>query len=151
AAEAVRAAVIAAADAPRAARYLDVGAGSGRFGAAFVAAGDDYVGLDRSAGMLRVFAQRAVEGAHAPRLVQADRTSLPFGDGTFDIVLLMNVFGGLRGWRELAGEAQRMLRPGGAVVAGGITMPADGLDARMKQRARAILRTLDAGEDRISR
>jgi SAM-dependent methyltransferase len=150
-AEAVRAAVIEAADAHPASRYLDVGAGSGRFGAAFVAAGDDYVGIDRSAGMLHVFAQRAVQDARAPRLVQADGTSLPFRDRTFDIVLLMNVFGGLRDWRELAAEAQRTLRPGGAVVVGRTTAPPDGLDARMKQRAKEILQARGVGDDRVNR
>jgi SAM-dependent methyltransferase len=47
-------------------RLLDVGAGTGRIGAAFVAAGDDYVGVDLSFAMLCAFAQRGTA-----RLVQA--------------------------------------------------------------------------------
>ena len=56
-AEAVRAAVLGAAAAARP-RILDLGAGSGRIGAPFVAAGDDYVGADLSLGMLQAFAAR---------------------------------------------------------------------------------------------
>src|SRR4249920_1914987 len=51
-AEAVRAAIIAAIQPRRAPRHLDLGAGTGRFGFAFLAAGDDYVGVDLSAAML---------------------------------------------------------------------------------------------------
>ena len=74
-AEAVRAAVLDA-DRRRAPRLLDLGAGTGRIGWPFVAAGDDYVGVDLSLGMLRAFAQRL--RCAAPRLVQADGHRLPF-------------------------------------------------------------------------
>ena len=53
-------------------RLLDLGAGTGRIGRPFVAAGDDYVGVDLSLGMLREFAQRAERRGRRPRLVQAD-------------------------------------------------------------------------------
>jgi SAM-dependent methyltransferase len=76
------------------------------------------------------------------RLVQADGARLPFRDGTFDTVMLMNVFGGLRDWRELVVEARRALRPQGAVIIGRTKTSPDGLDARMKRRAREILGTL---------
>ena len=56
--QAIRAAVLAAVDAASP-RLLDLGAGTGRIGWPFVAAGDDYVGVDLSFGMLRAFAQRA--------------------------------------------------------------------------------------------
>ena len=76
AARSVRKAVLMAIGAARP-RLLDLGAGSGRTGWPFVAAGDDYVGVDLSAGMLRVFANRAAGGRRA-RLVQADGCGLPF-------------------------------------------------------------------------
>jgi predicted TPR repeat methyltransferase len=50
--QAIRAAVVAATGAPSP-RLLDLGAGAGRIGRPFVAAGDDYVGIDLSLGMLR--------------------------------------------------------------------------------------------------
>lgn len=128
-------------------RLLDLGAGSGRIGAPFVAAGDDYVGVDLSAGMLREFAARSADRA---RLVQADGARLPFRDAAFDAVLLVQVFGGLRGWRKFIAEARRVLRPDGALILGRTDMPPDGIDARMKDRLAVILKELDAGQDRAN-
>jgi ubiquinone/menaquinone biosynthesis C-methylase UbiE len=149
--EAVRSAIVTATAPAHPPRYLDLGAGSGRFGSAFVTAGDDYVGVDLSAGMLRAFAHQAAQRKIAPRLVQADGANLPFRDRVFDTVLLMNVFGGLRDWRQLIAEVRRVLHPGGAVVVGKTKAPPDGLDARMKQRARDILGALDVAQDRVNR
>ena len=121
-------------------RLLDLGAGTGRIGRPFVAAGDDYVGVDLSLGMLREFARRADAGnRHAPRLVQADGERLPFRDATFDAVMLIQVMGAARDWRRLIAEARRVLRSPGALVIGQSVMPSDGLDARMKQRLASYL------------
>ena len=144
--EAIRAAILQAVHASSP-RLLDLGAGSGRIGAPFVAAGDDYVGVDLSAGMLREFSARS---AHRARLVQADGAGLPFRDAAFDAVLLIQVFGGLRGWRNFIAEARRVLRPDGALILGRTDMPTDGVDARMKDRLAAILKELGAGQDRAN-
>src|SRR5687767_5904465 len=82
--EAIRVAVLRCTSAHP--RLLDLGAGSGRIGWPFAAAGDDYVGIDLSWGMLREFAQRAGGKGSAPRLVQADGRQLPFPDAMFDAV-----------------------------------------------------------------
>ena len=105
-------------------------------GRPFVAAGDDYVGVDLSLGMLREFARSA---GTRPPLAQADGERLPFGDATFDAVLMVQVFGGMRGWRRVLAEARRVLRPHGALLIGRVVAPADGLDARMKQRLVELL------------
>jgi demethylmenaquinone methyltransferase/2-methoxy-6-polyprenyl-1,4-benzoquinol methylase len=131
--EEIRAAVLAALAAPSP-RLLDIGAGTGRIGAPFVAADDDYVGVDLSLGMLREFARRG-----AARLAQADAERLPFGDASFDAVLMVNVFGGMRGWRRVVGEARRVLRERGALLIGRAVAPDDGVDARMKQRLAGLL------------
>jgi ubiquinone/menaquinone biosynthesis C-methylase UbiE len=133
-APAVRAAVLAAVATPNP-RLLDLGAGTGRFGRPFVAAGDDYVGVDLSLGMLHEFARQAPR----PALAQADGDRLPFADATFDAVLMVQVFGGMRGWRRVLAEARRVLRPRGALLIGRVVAPADGLDARLKQRLVEIL------------
>jgi ubiquinone/menaquinone biosynthesis C-methylase UbiE len=146
-AKAVRAAIIEAIQPGRPLRHLDLGAGTGRFGFAFLAAGDDYVGVDLSAGMLREFAVRAAQSNLSARLVQANGERLPFRDGTFDTMMLMNVFGGLRDWRRLVAEARRVLRPPGAVIVGRTSAPPDGLDARMKRRVREILGVLGVTQD----
>jgi ubiquinone/menaquinone biosynthesis C-methylase UbiE len=143
---AVRAAVLGAL-ATQAPRLLDLGAGTGRFGRPFVAAGDAYVGVDRSFGMLREFAGHGEMGRPAPRLAQADGERLPFADATFDAVLMIHVFGGMRGWRRVLGETRRVLRARGAIVIGRSVAPDGGVDARMKQRLQQLLaeRGVDAG------
>src|SRR2546423_3734493 len=107
-AEAIRTAVLERAPAFARPRLLDLGAGSGRVGWAFVAAGDDYVGVDLSLGMLREFARRMAEHGSAGRLLQANGHQLPFRDATFDGVMLIQVFGGLRGWRKFIAEVRRV-------------------------------------------
>ena len=128
-------------------RVLDIGAGGGRLGTAFIAAENDYVGVDLSAGMLREFAARA----RAARLVQANGERLPFRDAAFDAVLLIQVFGGLSGWRKVIAEARRVLRRGGAIVVGRTQMPADGIDARMKAQLDSILAACHRAEHRAHR
>jgi ubiquinone/menaquinone biosynthesis C-methylase UbiE len=137
-AQSVRAAVLTAIGPLDRPRLLDLGAGSGRFGWPFAAAVDDYIGIDLSAGMLRVFTARDT-GGKRPLLVQADGCALPFGDASFDAVLLIAVFGDLPDWRLLIDQARRVLRTGGLVITGGIVAPDDGIDERMKQRLDALL------------
>jgi SAM-dependent methyltransferase len=138
---AIRTAILAALEVASP-RLLDLGAGTGRIGEPFVAAGDDYVGIDVSFGMLREFAHR---DRPMPRIAQADGQRLPFPDATFDAVLLIQVFGGMRGWRQVIAEARRVLRPRGALVTGRSVAPAEGIDARMKRRLAALL--VDLGVD----
>ncbi len=133
AAKAICAAVLAAL-APHP-RLLDLGAGSGRIGWPLVIAAADYIGVDLSYGMLRTFKDRAATAA----LVQADGCELPFRQGTFDAVLLVQIFGGLKRWRALIDETLRVLKPGGALLLGRILTPDDGIDAAMKRQLAAIL------------
>jgi ubiquinone/menaquinone biosynthesis C-methylase UbiE len=126
-------------------RILDLGAGTGRIGRAFVAAGDDYIGLDLSLGMLRKFASQATEGDRTPALLQADGQCLPFRDATFDAVLLMQVVGTAQNWRQLVTEARRVLQPSGALVIGHAVLPPKGIDEKMKKRLADILKELGVG------
>ena len=121
-------------------RLLDLGAGTGRIGWPFVAAGDDYIGVDLSYGMLRAFASRCGFGYLKP-LVQADGCALPFANAVFDAVMLVQMFGGLQDWRRLVDEARRVLRPQAALMLGRTVMPDDGVDARMRQHLAALLGT----------
>ena len=136
--EAIRSAILQATRKQPPARVLDLGAGTGRIGKAFVAADDFYVGVDASLGMLQEF----LLTARTPCLAQADGQRLPFRDGAFDVVMLMQVLGGAGNWRGLLSEARRVLRPGGAVVAGHRVAPAAGVDAQLKKRLAAILETM---------
>jgi ubiquinone/menaquinone biosynthesis C-methylase UbiE len=142
--EAIRAAVWTSAGARSGARFLDLGAGTGRIGKAFAEAGDAYVGIDLSWGMLREFASATPR--RRPLLAQADGTRLPFQDASFDVVLLIQVLTGARGWRHIVAEARRVLRTGGLVAIGHTVGPEDGIDAQLKSRLAAILADLDAGQ-----
>jgi ubiquinone/menaquinone biosynthesis C-methylase UbiE len=133
---AIRRAVLACTAAARP-LLLDLGCGSGRVGTAFVDAGDQYVGVDLSLGMLLRFATRA---SAILVLVQASGDRLPFRDAEFDIVLLVQVLSAAADWRPLVTEASRVLRRQGALIVGRTVAPANGIDAQMK---RALARILD--------
>jgi ubiquinone/menaquinone biosynthesis C-methylase UbiE len=143
-AAAIRSAVLAAAGGVPSPRLLDIGAGPGRIGHKFVIAGDDYVGVDLSFGMLRAFVDRVTRGGASPgpappRLAQADGRCLPFPDATFDVIMMIQIFGGIRDYRLFVNEARRVLRPSGAVVLGRTLAPESGVDARLRQRLALIL------------
>jgi ubiquinone/menaquinone biosynthesis C-methylase UbiE len=138
AAQAIRSTVLDAIATPTRARLLDLGAGSGRIGWPFVRAGDDYVGVDVSSAMLQAFAKRREIGNKAA-LVQADGCALPFAAATFDAVLLVQVFGGLKTWRALLDEARRVLRKGGMLMLGRTLTATDGIDSRMKLQLASLL------------
>jgi ubiquinone/menaquinone biosynthesis C-methylase UbiE len=142
--EAIRTAILDKLEALRP-HLLDIGAGTGRIGSRFVAAGDDYVGVDLSFGMLGEF-PRGI-GKYTPRLVQADGQRLPFRDATFDAVILIQIFGGMRGWRRLITEARRVLRSTGALVTGRSVAPENGVDAQMKQHLALLLGEMDLKPD----
>jgi ubiquinone/menaquinone biosynthesis C-methylase UbiE len=145
--EAVRRAVLGVLERSR---VLDLGAGTGRIGRAFVDAGDDYVGVDLSFGMLREFRRRDSEKDQVPRLVQADGHHLPFLDATFDAVLLIQVVGAAQSWRELTAEARRVLRSPGSLIIGHTVMPSDGLDDRMKRHLAFLLRQMSVSPYHIN-
>lgn len=146
-AEAVRAAIRDAVGARLRPRFLDLGAGTGRIGRAFVAAGDDYVGVDLSRGMLREFTQRTDAAGPRPRLVQADGQCLPFAAASFDAVLLVQFWGGGEGWHQVLAEARRVLRSSGALVIGHPLRPPEGVDAQMKLRLASVLGELGIQPD----
>jgi len=137
--EAIRSAILQATRKEPPARVLDLGAGTGRIGKAFVAADDFYVGVDASLEMLQEF---LLTTRTPPCLAQADGRQLPFRDGAFDVVMLMQVLSGTGNRRGLLNEARRVLRPGGAVVVGHRVAPAAGVDAQLKKRLAYILETM---------
>jgi ubiquinone/menaquinone biosynthesis C-methylase UbiE len=138
-AQEIRRAILAIVNAPARPRLLDIGAGTGRLGRSFVQAGDDYVAADLSLGMLREFMRKAHDGyCRNPLLVQANGERLPFRDGLFDAVILVQIFGGMQGWRRLVDEARRVLRESGVLLMGQWLIPPDGIDEQMKRRVQVL-------------
>jgi len=136
--EAIRAAVWRSLGGSTRHRVLDLGAGTGRIGKAFVQADDFYVGVDFSLGMLREFAAQSPGAC----LVLADGQDLPFPDGTFDLVLLMHILSGAASWPKLLCEALRVIRGPGAVVLGNTVAPTLGVDAQLKRQLSTILKSM---------
>jgi ubiquinone/menaquinone biosynthesis C-methylase UbiE len=133
--EAIRQTICSATARGSCARVLDLGAGTGRIGKAFVDANDSYVGVDVSLPMLREF----LANVSAARLAQGSGRQLPFRNRAFDVVLLMQVLSGADDWRGLINEAWRVLAPGGTIVVGRTNSPSTGVDAQLRRRLAAIL------------
>jgi SAM-dependent methyltransferase len=106
-------AVLDAAGAGPGARLLDVGCGSGLTLVLAAERGAVPSGVDISPGLLGIARDRL---PHAD-LREADMESLPFGDGAFDAVTGVNAFQFAGDPRRALGEAARVTRPGGRVVA----------------------------------
>jgi SAM-dependent methyltransferase len=89
---------------------LDLGCGSGHYFDALASAGRTVIGLDRSAGQLRI-AQRRCR-----RIVQADAAALPFADCTFPAVAALWISTDVDDFAAVLAEAARVLTPGGVLV-----------------------------------
>jgi len=99
-------------------RVLDIGCGDGTYLLAAAEAGAEATGVDRSTEMLEAARRRAKERGARVALEAADAGSLPFADGTFDVVLAVTVLCFIEDAARVIREMRRVLRPGGRVVVG---------------------------------
>lgn len=124
---------------PRA--VLDVGAGDGRFLAFYASlfpAGTRLVGCELSLVRARRLA------AHGFRVVVAAAEALPFREGAFDLVTLMEVIEHTRSPARALDEARRVLMPGGRLVLTTPNYPMKRLfDLRAALHQRRLARLLD--------
>lgn len=88
---------------------LEVGCGEGRVARDLVAGGHHVTGVDASPTLLRA----AREADPESRYVMADGADLPFGDGTFDLVVAYNSLMDIDDMAGAVGESARVLAPGG--------------------------------------
>ena len=94
---------------------LDVGCGTGALAARLADAGYEVTGLDPSEGMLRVLGERRPR----VRAVKGSGTSIPFPDGSFDLVLsvaTMHHIAAPDDVRRALAEMVRVTSPGGRVL-----------------------------------
>lgn len=92
-------------------RVLDIGCGLGAYVANFGRFTNEAYGMDVDPPRVQEGRRRGIGN-----LMLAAAEALPFGDGTFDVIVLNEVIEHVRDDRATLREALRVLRPGGAVV-----------------------------------
>ena len=102
-------------------RSLEIGAGTGYFSLNLLQAGvvGEATCTDISPGMLRTLATNAQRLGLDVRTARADAESLPFADGSFDLVLGHAVLHHLPDLTKAFAEFHRVLAPGGRIVFAG--------------------------------
>ncbi len=96
---------------PRVGRLLDAGGGTGRVSQAFLKETSQVVVVDLS---IRMLQQAAAKGDL--KLVCSPSEELPFYDGTFDAVMMVDALHHVNNAERTLGELWRVLKPGGRLV-----------------------------------
>jgi SAM-dependent methyltransferase len=126
-------------------RVLDVGCGPGFYDTELledVGREGSVVGLDTSADMLAVAAKRA-EGHDNVTFQEADATSLPVPDASFERALCVQVLEYVRDVPAALSEMRRALRPGGRVLVWDVDWATVSWHAIDRQLARRVLAAWD--------
>jgi ubiquinone/menaquinone biosynthesis C-methylase UbiE len=148
-ADAIGAALFAAAGGRPGVRVLEIGIGTGRIAIPLLALGANVSGVDISTRMMdRLRANLAARQAEQPEapwgaldLRQGDMTALPFADGSFDAIVAVHVFHLVYPWERALDEAVRVLAPGGSLLLGNDRHP-NSVYAELQARWTAIVREL---------
>jgi SAM-dependent methyltransferase len=100
-------------------RFLEIGVGTGRIALPFVQIGADYTGADLSLPMMGVLRKKIAaisKGVGRLKLALADAMALPFGNASFDVIIMIHLLHLVSDWRQTLRECQRVLREGGWLV-----------------------------------
>jgi ubiquinone/menaquinone biosynthesis C-methylase UbiE len=127
------------------ARALEVGAGTGYFSLNLMRSGAiaELTCTDISTGMVEALNANAERlGLDNVRAIRADGESLPFPDGSFDLVLGHAVLHHLPDLDQAFAEFRRVLRPGGRIVFAGEPSRIGDRIARVPKRAAVTLAPL---------
>jgi ubiquinone/menaquinone biosynthesis C-methylase UbiE len=123
-------------------RALEIGAGTGYFSLNLKQAGvlREVTCTDISPGMVSTLGENARRlGLNGVRAARADAESLPFPDGSFDLVLGHAVLHHLPDLDRAFAEFRRVLRPGGRIFFAGEPSRFGDRLARLPKRAAALL------------
>jgi SAM-dependent methyltransferase len=122
-------------------RALEIGAGTGYFGLNLMLAGtlEGLVATDLSPGMLRALSESAADLGLEVETACCEASSLPFADGSFDLVFGHAVLHHLPDLDAAVREFRRVLRPGGVIAfCGEPSLYGDRLAAVPKRGALAV-------------
>ncbi len=97
---------------PLGTKVLEVGCGTGRTACYLASLGYDVTALDKNEAMTEQAKRRSRQTGVPLRIVQADAASMPFPDGTFDVVFVESVTAFTKGSSALR-EYRRVLKRGG--------------------------------------
>jgi demethylmenaquinone methyltransferase/2-methoxy-6-polyprenyl-1,4-benzoquinol methylase len=100
-------------------KALDLCCGTGDIALGLARNGAEVTGLDFSSRMLEIARDRQSKGGGAfarMQFTQGDAQSLPFPDGTFDIVTIGYGLRNLASWEKGLSEMKRVAKPGGRLV-----------------------------------
>lgn len=142
--DSARDAIVQAAHLPAHGRVLDVAAGTGRVAVPLAGLGYRVVAADRSKEMLDVLRGKAA--TEKVTAVVASGAALPFGNRTFDAVVIARLLYLTPDWQEILVEARRVLADGGRLL----HEWANGTPAEpaflIKERLRALLEEAGVAE-----
>ena len=97
-------------------QFFEAGIGTGRIALPILQRGYAYTGVDVSEKMMTEL-RRKLQGAdHRLKLLQADVTSLPFVDDSFDVALAVHVLHLIPNWQQALAEIRRVLKPSGVFL-----------------------------------
>ncbi len=97
--------------------FLEPGIGTGRTSLAIIRRGYSYTGIDISEEMMDQLRHKLAGVPHNLNLIQADASSLPFKNASFDVVLTTHVLHCLPDWLQGLAEIRRVLKPNGFYLA----------------------------------
>jgi len=125
-------------------RSLEIGAGTGYFSLNLLQAGAvrNATCTDISPGMLHALAANAARLGLSVKTARAEAESLPFADGSFDLVLGHAVLHHLPDLHRAFEEFNRVLRPGGRIVFAGESSRLGDRLAGVPKRGAAVLAPL---------
>lgn len=125
-----------AADLRPTATILDVGAGTGRVAIALSALGHRVIALDPSQAMLHTLQEKSPD--RPMPAVAGEGARLPFTDSSFDAVVLARVLYLMPDWRDVLGEAARVIRRDGAILHEWGNGSADEEWVQIREKARTL-------------
>jgi SAM-dependent methyltransferase len=135
--DSTRDAIVQAARLPSGGCILDVAAGTGRVAIPLAGAGCRVVAVDRSEEMLQVLRRKAA--TVKVTTVAASAASLPFGNRTFDTVLIARLLYLTPEWQPILVEALRVLAAGGHLLHEWANGTPSEPSVRIKEHLRTLL------------